>query len=550
LFTDQQRFDTIAAAGYPHMITPNLDRLASEGCLYTYAHTSNPVCMAARHDLLTGLPARAHGYYSNHRDQPIKDYSLPTIARIFSENGYRTASVGKMHFQPFTMHHGYSERISMEEIPRRRQDDDYASFLKDDGLEEIQNIHGVRANLYHVPQQSQMDEAHHPNRWVADQTMGWLDRNGEEPFFLFSSWIHPHPPWASPNEFQGRYKDRDIPLPHPRARSFPFEPEFSPLHGDDDTPEEIRSVREAYYGCVTHVDFHIGRVLDYLRETGKIDDTLIIFTSDHGEMLYDRGMMQKFVPYDSSTRVPMIVRYPELVKAGTASDQFVDLLDILPTCLDVCGLTYPQGRYELPGDSIFAEGAKRRRDRQISCFGMGAGRWVMNRSHRYKYVYHYNGATEEFFDMQNDPGEQRNLIGTGRLPQEAYSELKQGALTFEQAWAPEDMVQDDGFAIVNGSKRISALHGNTQFHVMDRRPPTERGERFIQECEYAMETELNHGKKVTEVFNDLQYIRRFMKDWAGFGGEADALGRLFAIEDREKLKRMAEANRGKGEADI
>jgi arylsulfatase A-like enzyme len=526
LFTDQQRYDTIQAAGYPHMITPNLDRLVAEGCLFTHAYTSNPVCMAARHDLLTGLPGRAHGYFSNHRDQPIKDYSLPTIARIFSENGYRTAAIGKMHFQPPRMHHGYSELIQMEEIPRR-QDDQYVTFLKEEGLEDIQNIHGVRANLYHTPQTSQMDEEHHPNKWVADRSIAWLEHNGDEPFFLFSSWIHPHPPWATPVEFQGLYKDRNIPTPAPITRKFPFVEPISEAHGDDDTPEEIRSAREAYYSCVTHVDHHLGRILDYLQASGKLDDTLIIFTSDHGEMLYDRGMHQKSLPYDGASRVPFIVRYPDRVEKGVRSEAFVDLMDILPTCLDVCGLEYKGTKYQLVGDSVLAEEPRRSRDYQINSTGVGTSRYIMCRNHTYKYVFYYNGGTEEFYDMANDPQELVNLIGTDRLPRDVYDDLKSRALAHESVWGPEGLVRDSRFAVLEGGRRVSAMHGNTQFHLMDERGPRERAERFVAECEYAIAAEGNHGKKLTEVFNDSAYIRRFEKEWERFGGDFDPVPHLF-----------------------
>ena len=128
LCTDQQRADTIAAAGYPHMITPSLDRLARDGSLFTNAYCASPVCVASRHDFLTGLPGRAHGYYRN-QGGPIRDYGLPTLPRIFAENGYRTAAIGKTHFQPKRMHHGYSELHLAGDTPSCRPDDQYSQYL-------------------------------------------------------------------------------------------------------------------------------------------------------------------------------------------------------------------------------------------------------------------------------------------------------------------------------------------------------------------------------------------------------------------------------------
>lgn len=530
LFTDEQRYDTIQAARNPHMITPNLDRLAAEGCLYTHAHTSNPVCMPARHDLLTGLPGRAHGYFTNDKNRPIKDYSLPTVARIFSENQYRTAAIGKMHFRPSRMHHGYNELILMEEIPKRRQDDQYASYLADQGHGSIQNIHGVRANLYHTPQQPQMGEEHHPNRWVADRTVEWLEKNGEEPFFLFCSWIHPHPPWAAPDAYRQLYRDRQLPDPAPVSRSYPFTAPGSAWHGDGEDLKGIRRIREAYYSCVTHVDYHIGRVLDYLHEKGLLDNTLVIFTSDHGDMLYDKGFFQKSLPYDGSVRVPFIVRYPDKIAAGSVSDEFVDLLDVLPTCLDVCGLDYPGGKYELPGKSLFAGNAGRNRERQTCSFGEGKSRWVMARDRRYKYVYFYNQGTEQLFDMENDPQELQNLVGTDREPADVLSRLKAEAIAYERQWGPEDAVAGDAFRVLEGGlSRTGAKYGNVQFHVMDERDPHERGRQFIRECEFALQSEAN--VQLNEIYNDPEYIEKFLTEWRLFAGDPVAAeSKLFKRE--------------------
>ncbi|MFE5318306.1 sulfatase [Paenibacillus sp. NPDC056579] len=527
LFTDQQRFDTIQAAGNRHMETPNLDRLVAQGCLYTHAHSSNPVCMPARHDLLTGLPGRAHGYFTNDKSRPIKDYSMPTVARIFSENDYRTAAIGKMHFRPSRMHHGYNELILMEEIPKRRQDDQYASYLAEQGLGTIQNIHGIRANLYHIPQQPQMEEAHHPNRWVADRAMDWLEQNGEEPFFLFCSWIHPHPPWAVPNEYRELYRDREIPQPSPVTRSYPFEEPGSVWYGDDENPENIREIREAYYASVTHVDFHIGRLLDYLEAKQILDNTLVIFASDHGDMLYDKGFFQKSLPYDGSVRIPFIVRYPEKVKAGTSSEAFVDLLDIMPTCLDACGLAYPDSPYELPGESLFALHPRRNRELQTSSFGEGKNRWVMVRERQYKYVYFYNKGTEQLYDLENDPQELHNLIGTGKEPEWVIARLKNEAIRYEERWGPENAIRENNFLAVDGQGiRTGAKYGNIQFHTMDERGPSERGEQYIRECRWALQGE--NGIQLNEICNEPEYVEKFLRAWEAFAKDKElAVRELF-----------------------
>ena len=160
--TDQQRYDTIHAAGFDYMITPNLDRLAAEGCIYTNAYSPNPVCLPARHNLITGLSARYHSFDDNYFDDSHQiPYHLPTFAQMLSDNGYDTIAIGKMHFQPYRRHNGFNRLLLMDEIPRFREDDDYAIYLKNNGYDYLQSLHGVRHMLYMQPQQSLVAEKDH-----------------------------------------------------------------------------------------------------------------------------------------------------------------------------------------------------------------------------------------------------------------------------------------------------------------------------------------------------------------------------------------------------
>lgn len=515
LFTDQQRYDTIAALGYEHMITPNLDRLVREGTSFTNACSTNPVCMAARHDMLTGLPARAHGYYENVK-KPIRDYCLPTIPRIFSEAGYRTAAIGKCHFYPDRMHHGFNELFLMEELPTCRQNDQYALYLKDSGLENIQNLHGIRPLIYHTPQRSQMNDAHHGTTWVADKVLEWLDNNGSHPFFLFAGWISPHPPWHLPLEYEHIYDGRDIPDPVPVSRGFPYSPNTGEIFGDTDDMEEKRRVRRAYYASITHVDKNIGRILDFLENRGLLDNTLVIFTSDHGEMIYDKGLFGKECPYEGSVRIPMIIRYPEKFVKNKKETAFVDLFDIMPTCLDVCGLSY-QGEFSLPGSSLCSVSAGRDRSAQISSFGSKASRWIMCRDKRYKYVYRYNGGYEELYDLEEDPGETVNLIKKGSCPPDVYEKLHSMAIQYEAQWGPEDSVEGNQlkkyeaawFAPEKGHNSKFPDWSNRQFQYFDERDGKGREEAFIKEMKiavgdkfHAIEIELNENRPVYKAFNE------------------------------------------------
>lgn len=512
LLSDQQRYDTICAAGYPHMITPNLDRLAAEGTLFCNAHSGNPVCMPARHDLITGFPARVHGYYANAEEQRIRNYNTPTIARLFSDAGYRTVAVGKMHFSPAKEHHGFDQMISMEELPVIRQQDEYLMYLKEQGLEYIQNPHGVRPHIYHIPQTAQQDEAHHGTTWVADRAIEWLEENEEHPFFMMCGFIQPHPPWNIPEECKNLYDEKDVPLPIPVSR-LPCENENKKeWFGDYDSEEQKKKIRKAYYTAVTMVDKHAGRILDYLKESGKIDNTLIIYTSDHGEMLQDKGYYSKELPYDSAVRIPLIIRYPEKFPEGRKRRDFVDLLDLLPTCLDVCGIAYPDKTTQLYGRSLVNCSERKY---QFAASGILPLRWVMCRDDKYKYIYHYLNGYEELYDM--DQPEVRNLLADDVSDDlnEIYLSLKQKAVEYEKEWGIEGGVVNGEFICIAPHTVHPSVRGkyhfwsNCQMQKFYSCKDNTRGKELEKEMKHALSDYQLSGVHLTEVFNDEEWKKQF-----------------------------------------
>lgn len=446
LFTDQQRFDTIAAAGYSHMHTPNLDRLAREGCLFRRAYTPNPICVPARHNLVTGLPARFHGFSSN-GGSPM-DSALPVLPRLLADHGYETRAVGKMHFRPPRRHHGFDRMELMEELPRFRETDEYAMYLKRVGLGHIVNIHGCRNLLYVQPQRSLIPEEHHGSSWVGDRSAAFIRENrGRQPFFLWSSWIAPHPPFDVPDSFADLYKGRRVPMPlrsetrvHPKAAMREGHGNLPP----SGAKARLRRIRELYYAQISLVDKNVGKILDALEETGQLDNTLIIFTSDHGEMLGDYGSWLKALPYDSAARIPFILRYPPCMAPGTAREDFVDLNDIPPTVLDVTGIPYP-GPYTLPGGSLFCE--HKDRTCQYIEHGDGVGRFITLMDSRYKFTYYYGGGTEALFDCAEDPHETVDLLQTrpdDRDVRQARDRLAARLLEIEARWGLQNYVTRAG----------------------------------------------------------------------------------------------------------
>ena len=330
LHTDQQRFDTIAAHGNACIATPNIDRLVKDGTSFMRAYSSNPICMPARHDLITGASARHHGYWEN-TGRPIADYALNTVPRLLSRQGVQTMAVGKMHFFPTREHHGFNHMDLMEELPESREDDAYLAYLAQHDYGRLRCEHGVRPLFYHTPQAARVPDAHHGSAWVAHKTIEHLQTERKAPFFIFASWVGPHPPYYVPQPYLDRYRDRPLPELLSNARCTRQAP-ASPENADG---ERLRRMREAYYGAITFIDVQIGRILDALDATGQRDNTLIIFTTDHGESLGDNGTYQKMLPYDSCARIPLIVCGPGF-EAGRCVQTPVTTWDVSTTIFKPC----------------------------------------------------------------------------------------------------------------------------------------------------------------------------------------------------------------------
>ncbi|MFC1504432.1 sulfatase [Spirochaetota bacterium] len=499
ILTDQQRYDTIHATGNPFIKTPNLDRLANEGCVFTNAYSPNPVCQPARHYLLTGTTARYHGYFENVH-MPIKDDGLPTIARVLSDNGYTTAAVGKMHFTPWREHHGFNEMHLMEEFPGFKEEDAYLQYLHDNGLGNVRNVHGVRPYVYHYPQRSLVSDEHHGTSFVAKKSCEFITQNKKRPFFLMCGWIKPHPPWNIPDEWQGLYNDTEIPGPIPTSREFPYYTKESDWFGDNDSDELKERIRKAYYTSVSMVDKNIGILLDCLEKEGLLDNTCIIFTSDHGEMLQDKGFYQKGLPFESSARIPFMIRYPKRYSKKCKEDAFIDLMDIFPTILDEAGIDFhykaSDKKYSLVGSSLFSKGlGKRNRKYMFADYSVGIDRWVMIRDKQYKYIYFYDGAIEHMYDLVNDPGELENLVSRKKVPVKAYKALKKKCIEMEKKWGPEGYVKNNKF-ISFKKKGITPLSidsygkypiwANWQFQTFGEKTPSEEAAIYAREIKEAM----------------------------------------------------------------
>ena len=346
LVTDQQRPDTVgglagtAAAGLLSGLarTPVLDRLCRGGTAFVRAYTPGPVCVAARAALFTGRPPHATGCVDNNHPVPAGE---PSLMHRLGELGYRSHGVGKMHFcpDPYALW-GFDSRDTSEEMPG--PDDDYMAFLREVGFGHVREPHGVRSESYYTPQPSQLPERLHHTRWVADQSLAFLERRDRRrPFFLAASFIKPHPPFENPLPWAKLFRAGDMPGPDVRPGDAFRRTHWNRVQNrykwcDAGEDQWLAKQRQAQYlASISHIDHEVGRILAGLGE--GLDDTLVLFCSDHGELLGDYGCVGKRSMAEPSARVPLIARLPGRVPAGVLCQTPASLIDVVPTCLAAAG---------------------------------------------------------------------------------------------------------------------------------------------------------------------------------------------------------------------
>ena len=350
LFTDQQRGDTIAALGNSYIKTPALDSLARDSIAFTRCLTPSPVCVPARNCLVCGKYPNRTGCVDNGTGRTPEDTLFARLTRA----GYRTCAIGKMHFasEEYGLH-GLQERRTQEEFYDDR--DDYAQFLKHSDYRHVIDYNGVRSEMYYIPQISPLPAAMHPTQWIGDQSVDFIEHcDPKRPNFLMASFIHPHPPFAPPAPWNKLYRG-DPPAPLTPEDSADLITYFNVMQnrykglsvGIDQHLVDL--LKNYYYACVSFVDYQVGRIIGALKARGMYEDTMIIFTSDHGELLGDYNCLGKRTMLDSGARVPLLIHRPGM-RAVLRTDP-ASLIDIEPTLLHWAGQEW--GADEFDGLDLF-----------------------------------------------------------------------------------------------------------------------------------------------------------------------------------------------------
>ncbi|MGC8862495.1 MAG: arylsulfatase [Armatimonadota bacterium] len=421
LMTDQHRADCVGCDGNRVIKTPNLDRIARDGVRFIHAYSSTPTCTPARAAILTGLSPWHHGMLGFGRIAERYPFELP---RAMADAGYYTFAIGKLHYHPQRNYHGFHGAL-LDESGRVESPDfvsDYRKWFKEKAPGLDPDATGIGWNSY-LSAPYALPEELHPTRWTGDRAVEFISRyDRPEPFFLKVSFARPHSPYDAPRRFWDMYNEDDMPPPHVGDWAGRYAPIDDPAdldlwHGDLGIKQVKRS-RHGYYGNVTFIDEQVGRILKALEDRGMLENTLILFTSDHGDMLGDHHLWRKSYAYEGSARVSMLIRWPDALapnaERGRVLSQPVELRDLLPTFLDAAGARIPDN---LDGDSMLklirgdTSGWRDWIDLEHGTCYAKENTWNALTDGRWKYIYHAFDGREQLFDLRTDPGETRDLAG-------------------------------------------------------------------------------------------------------------------------------------------
>jgi len=427
ILTDQQRGDCLGIAGHPAVLTPNLDAWLDHGAYFPRAYSECPSCIAARRTLITGQTPYTHGL-PGYRDQ-VPFSPAHTMMRSLRDAGYSTLGCGKMHFTPQRKHHGF-EQLILHEGMQRFGDyvDDYEEWLRA-RTDVPERAHGIDSNSW-MARPFHLPEPLHETHWTADVAIDLLRRRDPtRPFFLWVSFLRPHAPLDPPQVYWDMYEDAELPAPPLGAWSLrhAVPPPLDPNAWEGYLPQQLqRRAQIGYYASITHVDAQIGRLLEEMRRLRVADDTFMLMTSDHGEMLGDHHLWRKTYAYEGSARVPFLLRFPRgtNLATGRVRDEVVGLADVMPTVLDAAGVEVPEtveGRSVLSllrSSSTAGEPVEWRQwlhGEHTACYADTNAMHYLTDG-REKYVWFPPTGEQQLFDLQADPQE---LVDLARDPAHA-----------------------------------------------------------------------------------------------------------------------------------
>ncbi|UHA76152.1 sulfatase family protein [Paenibacillus sp. 481] len=477
--SDQQHWNTLGVRN-EEISTPHLDRLAQGGTTFTRAYCPNPTCTPSRSSILTGQYPSQHGAWTLGTKLPEEKQ---TIGELFVNAGYRTGLIGKAHFQPLGTTEQYPSVESYPylqnldywrhftgpyygfehiELARNHTNEwlvgqHYAIWMEEKGclhwrdyfMEPTGSMKASEQHSWTIP------EEYHYDTWIAERTASLLRQYSDqgEPFFLWSSFFDPHPPYLVPEPWDNMYDPDQITMAAAHKGEHDSNPphfkltglenaDFSSYHetgftchGMHSHVHDEQSLRQdiaIYYGMISLMDKYIGHILDTLEQCGLAENTIVVFTSDHGHFYGHHGLIAKGpFHYEDLIRIPMIVRYPGHVPENQTSEALQSLVDFAPTLLDLAGIPIPRTMTGVSQSEVWRGRQQQARD-HIICENRHEPTSIHLKTYvdeRYKLTVYYNQSYGELFDLKEDPEERRNL-----WHEPTFAQLKSNLL-LKYVWA-------------------------------------------------------------------------------------------------------------------
>ena len=428
LMSDQHRGDAMSCEGHPVIRTPALDAIAAHGCRFTRAYTTCPLCMPARASFATGRYNHNHGMVGNLSAVIRPEERRRSVGLVLQQAGYVTAFVGKHHLMPQVG--GFDQRRAADFLRRefgfdhlhqvvgkfgsQRADCDWTAHLRELGLLDMHRAdyaERVRQRKWFA-RPSPLPRDEQSDSYTGRQAIEWLRGRPSQPFFLWISFPGPHDPWDAPGEYGRMYDPAQMPLPLAWGETFEGKPHAQRGHAEhlgmltvDETA--VKAMAAQYYGLVSNIDHWCGRIMSALGEIGVLDNTVVLYTSDHGEMLGDHRLLNKSLFYEGSARVPLLVAdYRQAPLSATCAAP-AETVDVYRTILDWAQAPAPEGTFGRDLTAPAQDDAGADDGAAFSEYDTG----LMVRAGRWKYIHDpAKGGPQELYDLEADPEELRNLV--------------------------------------------------------------------------------------------------------------------------------------------
>ncbi|SDW29369.1 uncharacterized sulfatase [Lutibacter oricola] len=403
--------------------TPNIDKIAMEGAICTSYYASSPVCTPSRASLVTGLHPQVTGAPKN--GMHIRE-DIPTFATILRDQGYATSYVGKWHLAG---HEKYTFGIKYKagfEDNRYMMRGGHAPYfhIKNGKIKGINEKFAAK-----LPE----NEVIHLTDYFTDKTLEILERDKNKPFALMLSIPDPHTPDYAKPPYNTMYNDMDVKAPETMAAKYTaIKPSWAKGNEKDKNEGKKfnKTALKQYFGMVKHIDDSVGRILKFLEDNNLVENTIIIFTADHGDMFFEHNRRNKGVPYEASAKIPFVIRYPEKIKAGKVINTAYTNVDFAPTILNMMGVNYSAKFHGLDTSADFLNAKKEITGDRITYFAKNGGWWVSAVSDRYKLVLDKK-EKPYLFDLEKDPNELINFYNNSeykeiasKMQKELFAQMK------------------------------------------------------------------------------------------------------------------------------